>query len=92
MPVGCAAIDIADTDRVATTLFEIQFDGGMKSASFRISVVRTAETEPSIKDLLSEPIIQAVMRADGVTEERIVSVLARARPARVQRSSPDGRL
>jgi hypothetical protein len=37
--------------------------------------------EPSIADLLSEPIIQALMKVDGVTVDQIKDILAQARPA-----------
>jgi hypothetical protein len=36
--------------------------------------------EPSIDDLLAEPIIHALMKADGVTVDQIKDIIAQARP------------
>jgi hypothetical protein len=53
---------------------------GQRPSKSRAAFDHAEVREPSISDLLSEPIVQAVMKADGVSAEQIVSILAQARP------------
>lgn len=80
MPVRPEAADLSGEEWEGTVLIEPmrRQTGRTRSIRFKISIARTIETEPSALDLLSEPIIQALMRADGVTATQVVSVLAQA--------------
>jgi hypothetical protein len=40
---------------------------------------RLAKNEPSVADLLSDPIAQALMRADGIAVEDVIALLERVR-------------
>ena len=46
--------------------------------------------EPSVGDLLAEPIFQALMQADGVDPEALAAILRRARLAVVRRKIARG--
>jgi hypothetical protein len=46
--------------------------------------------EPSVGDLLAEPIVQALMQADGVDPEALAEILRRARLAVVRRKIASG--